>query len=67
MAKNSVRIDLEGSPNWATVYVDPAGFRLSIQNDKTSLALRLTPDEARQLASILKTAATTVEKAASEM
>ncbi len=64
MARSTIRIEIEGETNWATVYVDPANFRLSVQHPKTSLALRLSPDVARQLASILQAAATTVEKAA---
>lgn len=59
---NTVRMDPADGSNWAVVYVEPDGFRLSVQNAGTSLALRLTPDEARQLAAILETAADTVEK-----
>ena len=59
---NTVRMEPAEGSNWAVVYVEPDGFRLSVQNDGTSLALRLTPDEARQLAAILGAAADTVEK-----
>lgn len=57
-----VRLETSEGTNNAAVYVEPDGFRLSVGSGNTKTALHLTPDEARQLASIVETAADAVER-----